>query len=222
MLAVGLACLMGAGAAADGTGAAALGPLIEKALHSTGSEQAEAIEEIGRLGPDAQPATSLLLSFLSSRDPNLRISSAAALGNVGPIASSAVPRLIKALDDPVIRVRAYAALALSQMASVAQRAAPALIVVMRDVLPTDVETRALHNNAVYALRLIRPSRKNVPALCEALRDPHAQVRFSAAVVLRAMGSDASGARPDLQRTLADPNPMVQEAAQAALGAVGGP
>lgn len=218
MLAVSLVCLMGAGASADAPASASLGPLIERALHTTGREQARAIEDIGQLGPDAKPAIPLLLSFLSSRDAEVRLSSAAALGNVGPIAGDAVPRLIVALHDPVIRVRVYAALALAQMAPVAQRAAPALIAVMR-LAPTDDETRALHSNAVYALRLIRPSRKNVSPLCDALGDSSAQVRFSAAVVLAAMGSEASGARSALQRALVDPNPMVHDAAQRALASI---
>jgi HEAT repeat protein len=221
MLALTLVYVMGAGAAADTPGSAAIGLLIERALHTTGREQTRAIEDIGQLGPDAKPAIPLLLSFLSSRDPEVRLSSAAALGNVGPIASDAVPRLAEALDDPVIRVRVYAALALSQMASVAQRAAPALIATMR-LAPTDVETRALHNNAVYALRLIRPSRKNVSSLCDAIADPSGQVRYSAAVVLAAMGPEASGARSALKRALADPSPMVHDAAQRALAAIEGP
>jgi HEAT repeat protein len=75
-------------------------------------------------------------------------------------------------------------------------------------------------HAAHALGEMGPTVDGaMPALINALNDPHATVRWEAVKALAKFGPAARDAAPALQRCVSDPEPSVKMAAEAALNAI---
>jgi HEAT repeat protein len=69
--------------------------------------------------------------------------------------------------------------------------------------------------------LVKYGAKALPALRDALKDANVEVKRSAADIAAKMGATAKPLIPDLKAVANDPNPMVKDAVQKALTALGG-
>jgi len=76
-----------------------LGHWLEALENSDAAVRLEALQAIGKLGPEAERAAPALIAALGDDDPNVRAAAATALGALGPAAKSAVPSLLEALTD---------------------------------------------------------------------------------------------------------------------------
>jgi HEAT repeat protein len=91
------------------------------------SVQQAAIRSLGAIGPEASGATMAIISFLSDKDRNVRLSAVEALGNFGPGAAAAVPALTAVLNDEYEELPARAAEALGRIGPSARPAAASLV-----------------------------------------------------------------------------------------------
>lgn len=85
-------------------GPAAVPALVSALQRPEAEARLQAIEVLGRMGPDAKDAVAELTRMLD--DPDLRIRKAAArtLGLIGPEAAAAVPALMRSLVEPTPKV----------------------------------------------------------------------------------------------------------------------
>jgi HEAT repeat protein len=203
----------------------------------------EAIDELTRLGPDAQEAVPALVEALSREDALVRGRAARALAAIGPNASSAVVKLSECLSDQESQVRAYAAFALGRMGKAAE---PALERLVETAFDSDVVVR---RESIRAVRRIEPPIEKVvplltrileesepavilPALQTVARDgkealprlreflKHDKLCYWAAVVVADIGPDAAEAVPELTELLGHEGPEVRLQALVALGEIG--
>src|SRR5690606_35862449 len=121
-------------------------------------------------------------SKLASQSLHVRAAASEALGTIGPRAEAAVNDLIKVLNKDTAFVASQAAWALGEIHADREDAIDALITALRS--HKDGEVRRY---AAYALsRYGAAGRKAVPALIEALHDPH--MAYMAVVSLEAMNA----------------------------------
>ncbi|MCX5964742.1 MAG: HEAT repeat domain-containing protein [Cyanobacteria bacterium] len=96
-------------------------------------QRINAIIAIGKLGPDAGNAVTVLKDALTDRNTvEIRRRAAEALSAIGPKAKLALPELIILLKDPNPSVRAAAAEAVGKFEGVGKEVVPSLIDVLDD------------------------------------------------------------------------------------------
>jgi HEAT repeat protein len=89
-----------------------------------------AARTLGKIGPDAKPATDALIKALKDENGTLREHAAEALGEIG--AEVAVPDLTALLDDPDPRVRRDSVRSLGQLGAAAKPAIPKIQKLLQD------------------------------------------------------------------------------------------
>jgi HEAT repeat protein len=191
---------------------------LEMADSPDDDTRAEALYEIGAMGPDAGEAVPRLAQILSQSDsPRDRIQASLALSKMAPVSRPAVTALTGALKDGDGFVRMNSAMALGELHTDARAAVPALIEALKDKAnQTNLNTFVHTIQEQVALALGRASAgtaEAVPALTEALEkvradkpkiaDPgaasiHQFTSFRAKIALtRALGEVGPEARPAL-------------------------
>lgn len=179
-------------------------------------------------GPGIKAAVPDLIARLDDSDPHVRLHSAITLGNIGPEAISARPALEPFLKDKSHTVRVYTAIAawkitgnvepsltileaglqdrkapfcwaaaafLGEMGPAARRAIPLL------AEATKYADKDVASLALQSLAEIGP--ETLPILTNALADPDAGIRISAATALGKLGPKAKEAGPMLMKALDD-------------------
>jgi HEAT repeat protein len=179
-------------------------------------------------GADAIPALAEVLRADTAEDPERdRSSHDGTLPDPGRPARSAayalaeiglasVPLLLDLLASGGGHVRKLAAFALGEISGTAAEVTQALCRAAGDA------TAAVRINAVEALGLKPATPSSVAALSAAIKDPDAQVRFSAALALAQIGPAAEAAVPALQDALGDENRYVPGYAVEALERIATP
>lgn len=152
---------------------------VEKRVH--------AVQELGRLGPQAAPAVRALVSALSDTSFAVQTEVLITLGHLGPAAHEAVPGLIQLLKDKDSRPYSGAIDTLGEIGPDAAAAVPLLV----DFLNGDNELLA--TSACLALFKMLPAESDelqaaIPVLVKALKSKAAEVRSEAVVALGQAGS----------------------------------
>jgi hypothetical protein len=80
-------------------GPAAVPSLIETLKSPDPTVRRKAVEVLGRMGPEAEPAVPDLIRLLDDADPEVRKAAARTLGRIGPPAEAAVPALMRTLFE---------------------------------------------------------------------------------------------------------------------------
>ena len=193
-------------------------PLLMELLSRKDSQESVAelrlttIDLLGKLGGDAKPAVSSLISLLKDSDPHIRTVSGKSLLLIGDPPPEALPIFIEMLNTPE---KLIAAKALSNYKAQAKEAIPALTKLLRD---PDIDVRW---NASKTLGKIGPDSKvSIAEIVAQLQDEQALVREHAAEALGDIGLDAAIAIPELVRVLTDPDTRVRRDAIRSLGQVG--
>jgi HEAT repeat protein len=150
--------------------------------------------------------------MLEQDPPPVRAAAARVVAAMGPAGKDAVASLVAALQLPAVEVRMAACQALGRIGPEARAGVPALIGVMND--PGDARVRAAE-----ALGLIRDA-SAAPALCGALADAQADLRWQAARALGRIGEGARACADALLTALGDPSADVRMAAVRALPRIG--
>jgi HEAT repeat protein len=156
--------------------ASVVDPLVRIAARADSPGRAGAAATLGRLGRQAKPAVSALVSALDDPRAEVRGRAAWALGEIGPEARAAVPGLVELARDAEVGWQAIDAL--GKIGPEARAALPALREALRG------ENASARWRAAAALgRLGADARAAAPDLALSLRDPVANVRFAAARAL---------------------------------------
>jgi HEAT repeat protein len=182
---------------------------------STAGTEIEKLREIDHIGPTATTdRTARVQLGRALGDPRRAVREEAGywLSKSGP---EAVPILVGALSDTDTRTKVAASYALGLMGETAAPAVPALT---RE-LGGDIDTLA--NMADWALSQVGPRGKGgfIPLIRD-LRYGNAYDRAGAARQLSLYGEASADAIPLLARSLADPDPIVAQAAADALVRIG--
>ena len=166
---------------------------------------------IGRLGPLARDALSLLVNCLSDAEASVRESAAQAIGQMG---TEALPHLIRMLMNDDKYVRRHAVWALGKLGPAARIAVPDLCVALRDPDPRTA------SGAAQSLGNLGPDAADaVPALVEAMRGTNIVLCRLAAKALSLIGESAI---PTLIAHLHHRDPFVRGEAALAIGWIGAP
>lgn len=220
-----------------------VGPLVTALGQPDAAVRIRAIDDLGALGPTAQPAVEALVKLLDDPNADVRWHAARTLGAIGPGAVAALPALEKHLTDEQARVRAYACFAIGQQGQAAKPLVPKLVQSVNDA---DAMVR---REAIRAVRAIRPGPtvvvpllidvlkqakpeevgpvlqslaelrdKAVPGLIETFK--HADAQYWAALVLADLGPEGKGAVTAAMGALKHPDPHVRFETLVALGQVG--
>ncbi len=189
----------------------------------------KAINELGKLGPDAASAVDALARAVGSDDFEIRWQAARALGSIGPAAKRAAVVLHDALTDEAPSVRAYAAFALGRLGKTAEPSVDQLIknVFDKEMIVRRASIRALRSidppiqktmplvlkildqgdmsSIMPALHtLANEGKAAVPRLRAAMQS--AKAAPWAAIVLAEIGPEAADAVPELTRMLGHVDP----------------
>ncbi|HEY1189877.1 MAG TPA: HEAT repeat domain-containing protein [Gemmata sp.] len=155
---------------------------------------------LGSMGPSAKAAVPDLIAALKDADDSVRNQVLYALQCIGPGAKAAVPSLSEILTNTAEkgRLRVAAAAALGGLGPEGKVAVPLLKKALTD---KDTNVRVASALAVY--KIDKGNTKAVViVLREALKDTDVLTRAGAAVALKALGSDAADAVPELMAVLA--------------------
>lgn len=199
-------------------GAAAV-PRMIKALEYPAIRQ-QAVEILGRLGPDAAEAVPALLEHIEDEDAELRADILTSLGHIGPGAKAAVEAVMKAMEDEEEEVVVSAIFALGKIGPDAVDCAAGIKGLLEG------ENPRFHTVCAWALVKIVPGNEDyqkvaIPLLITALGHDEDSIRSEAAATLVSIGPAAEAAVVKLKELAADdPNPDVREVAAEALKAIG--
>ncbi len=198
-----------------------LGPVAKSAvpvlLKCLRDKSADVRKATARALPEIKPVEKKVIAALASRlgdkDMYVRTVAAGALGDVGPAASSAVPSLLTALKDEDWGVVQSAAIALGEIGV----SEPSVI----SGLSKALKSKRAHVQMAAAEALGKMSQVAAPAipnLIAVISDiSAAQVaRRNAADTLGAIGPTAKEAIPALKEMAKSRDPLIREAATAAL------
>lgn len=185
----------------------------------------EAAFNLGAMGSDSRKAAPALGRALKDPSEEVRINASLALSKMGDACEAALPDIAEALiSDPSPQIRLNLALALIQLREKAAPAVDALIKSVDDEANREVIlsfAASVRQRCIIALgRIGEPAKKAIPALVEALNDPHEGTRAEAAIALSKFGTDARIAVPHLQKLLNDEDERVRLSAEKALEAIG--
>jgi HEAT repeat protein len=194
-------------------------PRLIEALKYEGV-RAKVVGLLGRMGEKAAPAVGALVELIGDEDEDVRHEVFFALAKIGPAAKDAVPALVKALKEGGATTQDGAAYALGKMGAAAAAAKPDLLKALEsddDMVPMV---------CAWALTMIDPAcdescQKTVPLLIKALGMPEPLARMEASAALERLGPLAEPAKSVLEELAQnDEEPLVREAAAAALKAIG--
>jgi HEAT repeat protein len=168
------------------------GPSLWRAVKDEEADiRLEAVQWIGRAGPEAKPAVSYLLAAVSDTDVRVRRAALSALKRSGSRRHEGLQLLGKAQRDPDPLVRCLATEELLELKSADRVAIPLLI---NDLKGEDDSARC----ATEALGLAGHFNEDVvPALITVLGEKDPLVRSRAALILMQLGARAREAIPAL-------------------------
>jgi len=148
---------------------------------------------LNSLGEKAKPLVPDLIATLKDAEPSVRAAAATTLGMIGPASKAAAPDLLAFLKDTAqaAEVRSAAAAALPSIGADAKEVTPALKDAIKD---KDVGIRMACASSLYAIDKLN-AKLALPVIREAMKDRDTQM--SAVLRLKAFGSDAKEAIPDL-------------------------
>jgi HEAT repeat protein len=198
------------------TRAALVIPALIKALNDP--EPAIVFAAANALSHMGTPAVSPLTDMLHQKNPYVRAAAAGSLGGIGLRAQPALDEILPLTNDRDGGVRVAAVRAIGQIASEQETA-----VRVYGGLEYNLERVAFDLAAERERRLRQAksavARAALPQLVTALRDPLQEVRFAAAIALRAIGEAAAPSAEDLIDAIDDESPKVRRAIASALGHV---
>lgn len=203
--------------------AATIPELMEALQTGRPVARCRAADQLGRIGPRAEYATSALVHALENDQVSVQISAAFALGRIHSWAVFPFDRLEVAPESVVSALRKalrygdrqQAARALGALGRIATDAVPDLVLALRD------KDERVRTNAAYALGQIRAdSQDAVAALASSLKDSSPETRFAAAHALGCIGPPASSATVQLASALNDSENDVRRRAAMTLGRIG--
>ena len=179
-------------------------------------QRLNAIVAIGKLGPDAGNAVTVLKDALTDRNTvEIRRRAAEALSAIGPKAKPALPELIILLKDPNPSVRAAAAEAVGKFEGVGKEVVPSLIDVLDDPNPI-VRINAINSLSSFG----SDAQSALPQLIEGLSDPDRVIRKTIINALSRLGKDAKPAARGLSKLIQGNDSGISVAALMALGQIG--
>ncbi len=167
-----------------------------------------AVDELGRLGPQAAPAVPALVRAIADPEPAVRRKAVEALGRLRPDPEVTVGPFVRLMEDsePSVRLRA-----LDALAEYGEAAVPALV----GLLETD---RAAYWACLVLNEIGPDAEAAVPALAERVSDPRAEVRREAILALAEIGEAAAPAVDAITAAMADEVDRIP--ATYALGRIG--
>lgn len=176
-----------------------------------------AIDLLGEMGAQAEPAIPDLRALLMDNDATIRIHSMQTLKDIGPEAKVAIPDIAKRLSDKEKEVRRAAAEVLQKFGADAIPATSALA----QMLNNDPEA-ANRRQAALALGEIGQAAANVvPDLIVSMKkEKDTDVRKTVIQMLGQMGPPAKLAVPELLKLLKDKDKEITQAAVASLSLIG--
>jgi HEAT repeat protein len=185
-------------------------PALREGLSDPNAEgRLAAVNVLETIGPDAAPAVPELVERLTDPYKFVRWAAARTLGRLKLDSKRVVPALARLLKDPDFGLRLAAATALENYGPQASPAVPDLLAVIHLGVapdPSPWPTAYSHPRRPIAREVYRG-------------DP--EVRMASMRALRAIGTDATKALPDIGRTLqVDPDARVRRTAAEVLGAFG--
>ncbi len=198
--------------------ASALEPLVNTVQNQKLplQQRVNAIIAIGKLGPDAGNAVTVLKDALTDRNTvEIRRRAAEALSAIGPKAKPALPELIILLKDPNPSVRAAAAEAVGKFEGVGKEVVPSLIDVLDDPNPI-VRINGINSLSSFG----SDAHSALPQLIEGLNDPDRVIRKTIINTLSRLGKDAKPAAQALSKLIQGNDNDISVAALMALGQIG--
>ena len=179
-------------------------------------QRVAAIVAIGRFGPDAGTAITVLKTSLNDRNNvEVRLRAAEALMAIGLKAKAATPDLLILLKDPNASVRAAAANVFSKIDDVGKDGVQSLTELVSDQSPM------VRVNAINALATMGSSASPaVPAIAEALGDSNKLVQRASINALGRLGHEAKPAVQGLSQLLHNSDSATGIAVLIALGQIG--
>ncbi len=180
----------------------------------------EAIEILGKIGPDAAEAVPELLKYVDDEDPAVRADVFITLGNIGPAAKAGADAATKALQDSEEEVQSSAVYALGKIEPDPATCVDEITKLMESGNPRFATVCA------WALVHIDPEhsenfQRAIPLLIEALNHGQTFVQLEAVSTLGMIGPAAKAAIGPLEELADDPDPDVREAAAEAIKMIRG-
>lgn len=174
---------------------------LEAALND--QDEGVRIAVIGAISSTAPFSKGLIpkvIPFLMDKSPDVKRAAIGVMARYGPEAKAGVPALVELLSDPTpgvkgktSSVRDSAVIALRQIGPDANAAA-AVLLKLQDLKDDELKGLALGTLA----KIIPQDKKLMPLLVDTLKNKDAPaLRFSAALALGSLGSEARDAVPDL-------------------------
>jgi HEAT repeat protein len=180
----------------------------------------QAIQILGKIGPDAAEAVPGLLKHVDDPNPAIRADIFITLGHIGPAAKAATEAATKALQDSEEVVQSSAVYALGSIEPDGAACVDQITKLMESGNPRFATVCA------WALVRIDPEnsgniQRAIPLLIDATNHEQAFVRVEAATTLGMIGPAAKEAIEPLEKLADDPDPDVREAAAEAIKMIGG-
>jgi len=193
--------------------------LIQALTDETAGVRATAAGTLGQIGESDKEVLSALMEALGDEDGQVRVSAALALYRLEPSElDRVIPILTEALNDEKVHVRADAAWAVAKIGEPAKDALPKVIEALQESGDLNMGYSIHHAIEGAFVSIGAPA---VPALIEALKHEHEDVRAGAALILgRKMMESAKPAIPMLIEALRDETAVVRCNAAYALGWIG--
>jgi HEAT repeat protein len=218
-------------------GADVVSHLVRLLAHPDADIQIMAIQALARIGPDAEPAIPILLSYLQAGgvNPRIKVEVIAALGSIGPAARPAVPFLLRIVTNPsphgLYRSRdggpgrSIGNLAISALAGIGDNS-PEVLSALSRLLTVDSSSTPpgdlayLRVTAISALVTLHGTSVTTTAIVDRLLEqPYSIVRAQAALAIVQLPSRQDDLVSQLERMLDDPDPVVQSAVALAIGSL---